>query len=115
MIIYLYSKCSTCKKALHFLKNKKITFTLKEITKEPPTILELKKMLNFKEGNIKKLLNTSGLLYREMRLGEKLNDMSVDQILTLLNQNGMLIKRPFLLTDDFGLTGFNEREWSQKI
>ena len=115
MIVYLYNKCSTCQNALRFLEKKKIDITIKDIVKEPPSVEELQKMLNFKDGNIKKLLNTSGLLYREMRLSEKLNNMSISEVLALLSQHGMLIKRPFLLGKDFGLTGFKEAEWSQVL
>ena len=115
MIVYLYSKCSTCQKALHFLEKKKTAFILKEITKEPPSIEELQKVLAFQNGNIKKLLNTSGLLYREMHLSEKLSAMSVAEVLSLLSKHGMLVKRPFLLAENFGHTGFNEAEWSQKF
>ena len=113
MIIYVYGKCSTCKQALLFLKQQKTTFTVKEITLEPPSIAELQRMLNYQNGNLKKLFNTSGLLYKEMQLGEKLEKMSLDQALTLLNQHGMLVKRPFLLGNNFGFIGFNEITWSK--
>lgn len=115
MIIYLYSKCSTCKNALRFLKEKKVVFTIKEITKEPPSLEELRKMLQVQGGNVKKLFNTSGVLYRKMNLVEKLKDMSIEEVLSLLVEHEMLIKRPFLLGKDFGFTGFNASEWSQKI
>ena len=115
VIIYLYNKCSTCREALEFLENKKVVITVKEITKEPPVIAELQKMLDFHDGNVKKLLNTSGLLYREMRLSEKLNTMSLAEVLALLNKNGMLVKRPFLIADHFGFTGFNAAAWSQRF
>lgn len=115
MIVYLYRKCSTCQDALRFLEKKKVAITIKEITREPPSIAELQKMLKFQNGNIKKLLNTSGQLYREMRLSEKLKDMSTAEVLALISQHGMLVKRPFLLAEDFGLTGFDEKEWSQKL
>ena len=115
MIVYLYSKCSTCKSALRFLEKKNVDLTVKEITKEPPTIGELQKMLQFQNGNIKKLFNTSGQLYREMGLSKKLDDMPMAEVLALLSQHGMLVKRPFLLGEDFGLIGFNEKEWSQKL
>lgn len=115
MIVYLYSKCSTCQNALRFLEEKKVVFTVKEITKEPPSVEELYKMLEWQSGNIKKLLNTSGLLYREMNFSEKLKNMSTEEVLHLLSQQGMLVKRPFLMGDDFGLTGFKEAEWSQRF
>jgi Spx/MgsR family transcriptional regulator len=113
MILYLYSKCSTCQTALQFLKKCDVDIAVKEIVQEPPTVAELQQMLQFQKGNLKKLLNTSGLLYREMQLSLKLKDMSVEEVLVLLSQHGMLVKRPFLIADHFGLTGFNEAEWAQ--
>lgn len=115
MIIYAYLKCSTCQKAIRFLEEKKIPFTLKEITKEPPSLKELQEMLSYQEGNIKKLLNTSGLLYREMNLSEKVSHMSSLEVFDLLTKNGMLVKRPFLLGDGFGLLGFKEEEWKKRL
>ncbi len=72
-------------------------------------------MLAYQNDNVRKLFNTSGLLYKEMQLKEKLPDLSLDEALALLHQHGMLVKRPFLLGDDFGLLGFKETEWSQKF
>jgi arsenate reductase (glutaredoxin) len=115
MIIYVYEKCSTCKAALLFLKEHRVAFTKKEISKEPPSVIELRQMLNYQNGNLKKVFNTSGLLYKEMELKEKLQNLNVDEAFALLNQHGMLVKRPFLLGDDFGLLGFKENEWSKKI
>ena len=113
MIIYLHKKCSTCKAALAFLEKKNITLDVKDIVIDPPTIDELQKMLKFKKSNIKKIMNTSGLLYKEMGLASKLGNMSSDEVLALLSNHGMLVKRPFLLDTNFGLTGFKEPEWSQ--
>jgi arsenate reductase (glutaredoxin) len=115
MIVYLYSKCSTCQSALHFLEKNKITFVVKDIVKTPPTVQEFQKMLEFQDGKIGKLLNTSGQLYREMELSKKLQNMPLSEIFVLLSTHGMLVKRPFLLGEDFGLTGFKESEWSQKL
>lgn len=115
MLLYIYSKCSTCQKALQFLRSRNATFTLKDITNASPSIIELQKMLEYQNRNLKKLLNTSGLLYREMRFTEKLKEISEHEALTLLSQYGMLIKRPFLLAENFGLTGFNEIAWAQKF
>lgn len=112
MILYVYSKCSTCQNAVKFLEQKKISFVRKEITETPPTLPELQKMLQFAQGNLKKLFNTSGLLYKEMQLTEKLKTMPLQDALSLLTQHGMLVKRPFLLGESFGLTGFKEAEWS---
>lgn len=97
------------------MKNKQVTFIEKDITKEPPSITELKKMLNFQGDEIKKLFNTSGLLYKEMELKNKLPHLNQDQALQLLASNGMLIKRPFLIGKDFGLVGFKESIWEKTL
>jgi Spx/MgsR family transcriptional regulator len=115
MIVYVYEKCSTCKKALRFLDSRQLNYTKKEITLTPPSLHELQRMLDYQKGNLKKLFNTSGQLYREMELSAKLETMPLNEALKLLTQNGMLVKRPFLIGKDFGLTGFNEAEWLQKI
>lgn len=115
MILYIYSKCSTCQNALKFLERKNISFVRKEIVETPPSVEELRTMLDYVGGNIKKIFNTSGQLYREMHLNEKLKSMSEEDAILLLSQHGMLVIRPFLLGDDFGLLGFKEIEWSKKI
>ncbi len=113
MIVYLHNKCSTCQKAVDFLEKNKIVFTVKNIVTDPPSVKELEKMLHFQNGKLSKLLNTSGLLYREMNLSKKLPDLTVDEVLTLLSTHGMLVKRPFLLTDSSGFVGFKESEWEK--
>lgn len=115
MLIYVYGKCSTCKDALQFLKQHHVKATVKEITREPPSIEELKKMLAYQEGNLKKLFNTSGMLYKEMELKDQLDDMSQSQALELLHHHGMLVKRPFVLGDRFGLLGFKQQEWTKQF
>lgn len=113
MILYLYSKCSTCQKALRYLRDKNVNFSIKEIVLETPSMEELTTMLTFQKGQIKKLFNTSGQLYRSLLLSDKLPQMTQNQALSLLQTDGMLIKRPFLLGNQFGLVGFNETEWSK--
>ncbi len=117
MIIYIYSKCSTCQRALRFLESlkNKNSFTIKDIVTTPPSFEELRQMLKFQNGNLKKLFNTSGQLYRELQLNNKLDGMPQEEALLLLSKNGMLVKRPFLLSEDFGLTGFNEALWSETL
>ena len=115
MILYIYSKCSTCQNALKFLERKNVSFIRKEIVEAPPSVEELRTMLDYVGGNLKKIFNTSGQLYREMQLSEKLKSMSEEEAILLLSQHGMLVKRPFLLGDNFGLLGFKEIEWSEKI
>lgn len=117
MILYIYPKCSTCQKALKFLNEKNIsfTFTIRNIKEHPPSLDELEKMLEYQEGHVKKLFNTSGELYRQLNLSEKLADLTISDALNLLNQNGMLVKRPFFIGHHFGLIGFNEEKWNQAL
>ena len=109
--VYEYANCSTCKKALKYLEKKKISFEAVSIVDQPPTLAELRKMLAYYDGKIGKLFNTSGLVYREMKLGEKLPKMTDAEALALLSKNGRLVKRPFILADGAGRVGFNEAEW----
>ena len=111
MRVYVYSKCSSCQDALAYLENKKISFEKVEIVTTPPTKNELEEMLAFQKGNIKKLLNTSGLLYREMELSKKIPTMTHDEIFKLLSTHGMLVKRPFMLGKGVGVVGFKKPEW----
>lgn len=111
MRVYIYSKCSTCQDALSYLEDKKISFEKIEIITTPPTVKELEAMFAFQKGNIKKLLNTSGLLYREMELGKQIPGMTSEEVFKLLNKHGMLVKRPFVLGKDFGIVGFKKPEW----
>lgn len=108
MKVYEYAKCSTCRKALQFLDKKGVTYQKIDITTQPPTKSELKKMLGF-TGDIKKLFNTSGLVYKELGLSKTLPAMTQDESLNLLASNGRLIKRPFVLTEEAGLVGFDEQ------
>lgn len=112
MLVYVHPKCSTCQAALRFLEAKQCVFNQQDIVQSPPNLPELQKMLAYQGGNLKKLFNTSGQLYREMGLSEKLSGLSELESLSLLSQYGMLVKRPFLLTKDFGLVGFNPKTWS---
>lgn len=115
--LYEYGPCSTCKKAIKFLNAKGIKFTKIAIVDQPPTVKELNQMvaiLNDQGKSFKHLFNTSGVQYRELKIGQKLKDgLSEPDALKLLASNGKLIKRPFLLTEKSGLIGFNESEWSK--
>lgn len=113
--IYEYRNCGTCRKATKYLDSKKVKYTAIPIRETPPTKTELKKMLKFYDGDSKRLFNTSGGDYRELGLKDKLGSMSIDEQLTLLSTNGNLVKRPFLLGDDFGLVGFKEEEWNPRF
>ncbi len=111
MIFVEYPKCTTCKKAKKWLLEKGVDFEDRNIKDDNPTAEEIKSWM--KKGNlpIKKFINTSGMLYREMNLKEKLPTMSEEEITELLSTDGMLVKRPILVTDNFVLTGFKEKEW----
>lgn len=117
MIVYIHPKCTTCKKALEFLKShfKDDHYNLKDITTTPPSRTELEQMLLAYNGDVKKLFNTSGMQYRELALTDRLKTMSENDALELLSQNGMLVKRPFLIGDNIGLVGFNEATWINKL
>ena len=108
--VYEYEKCSTCRQALKFLDARKVSYQRMPIVETPPTLAELKTMLTF-TGDLRRLFNTSGVVYREMGLGEKLKTMSEADALALLSKNGKLVKRPFVLLKDRGLLGFKEEEW----
>ena len=114
MKVYQYPVCSTCKKALKFLNAAEVDYENIDITVTPPTIDELKTMLEHL-GDIKKLFNTSGMVYRELGLKDKLPTMSESEALKLLSSNGKLIKRPFALGDNFGVVGFKEQQWVEMI
>jgi arsenate reductase len=113
--IYEYSKCSTCRNALKFLDQHHVEYDKVPIVETPPTKPELRKMLATVGGNIKKLFNTSGELYREMMIGSKLDTMSESEAIDLLAAHGKLIKRPFVLFDDSGLVGFKEEDWKKIV
>lgn len=114
--VYEYAKCSTCVKALKFLDGKKVSYQKLPIVDKAPSVAELKKMLAaLKErgGSIKNLFNTSGVLYKEFKISEKLPGMTEAEALKLLSEHGKLVKRPFVLGDDVALVGFKEDEWKK--
>lgn len=117
--IYEYKNCDTCRKALQFLDGKEIEYKKISIVDQPPSLKELEKMLEFikSEGkSFKNLFNTSGIQYREMGISQKIKDgMTEKQALNLLAENGKLIKRPFLLAQDFGLIGFKKDIWEKQL
>ena len=115
MLVLVYRKCSTCIKALKWLDEHGIKYDERPIVEENPTYEELKSWYERSGLPIKKFFNTSGLLYKEMGLKDKLSDMSVDEQLKLLATNGMLVKRPLVVGDEYVLTGFREDEWEKKM
>ncbi|WP_374077194.1 arsenate reductase family protein [Bdellovibrio bacteriovorus] len=114
--VYEYAKCSTCVKALKFLDGKKVKYDKLPIVDKAPSQKELKEMLAvLKErgGSIRNLFNTSGVMYKEMKLSEKLPSMTEAEALKLLSENGKLVKRPFVIGADTHLVGFKEDEWKK--
>jgi arsenate reductase len=114
MKVYAYEGCSTCKKALAYLKSTGRDHTVLPIREKPPTKAELRAMLKAYQGKLGKLFNTSGQDYRALKLGAKLPKMSEAQALELLSKNGNLVKRPFVLVGNTGMVGFKMDEWLDK-
>lgn len=110
-----YPKCSTCKKAQKFLDDNSICYTLRDIKEDNPTADELKLWYEKSALPLKRFFNTSGLLYKSLELKDKLPAMSEEEQIELLSTDGMLVKRPVLVGDDFVLTGFKEKEWVEKL
>lgn len=106
-----YPKCTTCQKAKKWLEENNIKFVKRNIVKETPTEKELEEWINRSGNEIKKWFNTSGLKYKELNLKEKLPNMEDKAKIRLLSSDGMLIKRPLLVTKDKILIGFKEKEW----
>jgi arsenate reductase len=106
-----YPKCSTCKKAKDWLKQNNIKFEERNIVTETPTVKELTDWIEKSGQDIKKWFNTSGLKYKELNLKEKLSNMSDKEKIELLASDGMLIKRPIIISDKGIFTGFKEETW----
>lgn len=111
--VYAYEKCDTCRKALKFLAARKVDAEVIPIREQPPTVAELRKMLGYVDGDLRKLFNTAGQDYRALDMKTRLPKLSVDEALALLSKNGNLVKRPFALTTKSGVVGFREEEWEQ--
>jgi arsenate reductase len=108
--VYHYPKCSTCKKALAFLREKGIAYEGVDISVTPPSKNDLRSMIE-RKGGIRLLFNTSGQRYREGGFAEKVPTMSVEEAVEALAHDGMLVKRPFVLAGEHGLVGFKPDEW----
>ena len=113
--VYCYSKCSTCKKALKWLDEKKIEHEVVDIKADHPDEDALRKYYAISGLPLKRFFNTSGMQYRELELSKKLPDMGEDEQFRLLASDGMLVKRPLLVGDGFVLTGFKQSEWEEKL
>jgi arsenate reductase len=109
--VYAYSGCDTCRKALKFLTARNVAHEVLAIRETPPSIPELRRMLDFVGGDLRRLFNTSGQDYRALGIADRLPTLQVDEALARLAGNGNLVKRPFLLTPDTGRLGFRLEEW----
>lgn len=115
MLLLCYPKCSTCKKAKKWLDENNIEYSERDIKLENPSFDELKNWYKKSSLPLKKFFNTSGMIYRDMNLKDKLPEMSEDEQLNLLSTDGMLVKRPLVVDGDTVLTGFREKEWEEKL
>lgn len=115
MLFIEYSKCTTCKRAKKWLDDNGISYTDRHIKEDNPTVDELKEWHKKSGLPLKRFFNTSGNLYKELQLKDKLPDMSEEEQYELLATDGMLVKRPIVVTEDVVLTGFKENEWAEKL
>lgn len=113
MLFVEYPKCSTCQKAKKWLDDNGVKYDDRHIKENNPTFDELKEWYEKSGLPLKKFFNTSGMLYKSMQLKDKLPEMSEDEQLQLLATDGMLVKRPLLIGEDFVLCGFREKEWQE--
>ena len=110
-----YPKCSTCKRAEKFLKENNVEFVNRNIVEENPSAEELALWMEKSGLEPRKFFNTSGVLYREMNLKDKIKTMSKEEMIEILSTNGMLVKRPLLVMDDKVLVGFKEENYKEII
>ena len=110
-----YPKCTTCQKAKKWLDDNKIEYELRDIKLDNPTLNELTEWHNTSRLPLKKFFNTSGLLYKSLDLKNKLPTMTENEMLELLSTDGMIVKRPLLIGENFVLVGFKEAEWQEKL
>ena len=115
MLVVVYPKCSTCRKALKWLDEHDLEYDVRDIVEDNPSFDELKLWHSLSGYPLKKFFNTSGMLYRKLGLKDKLASMSEDEQLELLSSDGMLVKRPVVVCDDFAMTGFRVKEWEEKL
>lgn len=113
--VYAYSGCDTCRKALKFLAEQGVEAEVLPIRDQPPTVAELKAMLSYVGGDLRKLFNTSGQDYKALNLKDSLPQMSETEALDLLASRGNLVKRPFVLGQGKGTVGFKVEEWKERL
>ena len=110
-----YPKCTTCQKAKKWLDDNGVNYELRDIKLDNPSLDELTKWYKASSLPLKKFFNTSGLLYKSLDLKNKIPTMTEEEMLNLLSTDGMLVKRPLLVGDDFVLVGFKEADWKSKV
>ncbi|MCI5597343.1 MAG: arsenate reductase family protein [Lachnospiraceae bacterium] len=110
-----YPKCTTCKKAKKWLDENQVSYTDRHIAEENPTKEELQQWHQKSGLPLKRFFNTSGMIYREQGLKDKIPTMTEEAQYELLSTNGMLVKRPIVVGEDFVLVGFKEKEWEEKL
>lgn len=115
MLLLCYPRCSTCAKAEAWLKEHGIAYTYRNIKEENPSLEELRRWHAESGLPLNKFFNTSGLLYKELQLKDKLPAMDTGEQLSLLASDGMLVKRPLLVGENFVLVGFKEKDWAEKL
>ena len=115
MLFVQYPKCSTCRKAKNWLDEHEIDYESRHIIEDNPQADEIEKWYNQSDLPLKRFFNTSGMKYRELKLKDKLPDMSEEDQFELLATDGMLVKRPIVVGDDFVLVGFKIKEWEEKL
>lgn len=115
MTFLCYPKCSTCRKAQQWLDENRIAYTLRDIKTDNPSCEELAAWHGRSGVPLRKFFNTSGLLYKSLELKDKLPNMTEGEMLSLLATDGMLVRRPLLIGDDFVLIGFREAEWASRL
>lgn len=119
MHLFHHPNCSTCKKARKFLDQMKVSYELIDLRENAPTPAQLHQMLANYQDNVKRLFNTSGMQYRELDMKNRLPKMTTSESIALLSSNGLLVKRPFLLSEStepsVALVGFSEAEWSETL
>lgn len=115
MLFIEYPPCSTCKKAKKWLEEKGVDFQTRHIVEENPTVEELTEWIGRSGLPLKRFFNTSGMKYKELHLKEKLPAMTEEEQIALLATDGMLVKRPLLVSGEFVLPGFKEKEWTEAL
>ena len=115
MLVLCYPKCTTCQKALKWLDENGVSYEMRNIKEDNPSFEELSEWYKISGLPLKSFFNTSGLLYKSLSLKDKLPSMSEQEQLSLLSTDGMLVKSPLLIGNDFVLTGFKEAQWKEKL